>query len=383
MGRSILSPIVPRSPTEEHRTSTPLELFFDLVFVVAIASAGSGLHHALSGGHIADGVISFSLIFFAIWWAWMNFTWFASAYDNDDVPYRLLVFVQMTGALILAAGVSLAFNSLDYTVMTIGYVVMRVALVIQWLRVARHDVHRRKTGLRYSLGISLGQSVWVGLLFIPDDIRMPLMILAILMELAIPIWAERDAQTPWHPEHIIERYGLFTIIVLGESILAASIAIQATASSAGDFGDILTVVGGGLLILFAMWWIYFEQAEAGHLSSFSTGVMWGYGHFFIFSSAAAVGSGIAVVVDVATLHSQLTQTTAHLAVTLPVSVFVLSLWLLHFIPGQKSTKNAMLMPVASALVLASSSADHSLLITGGVLVALITYFETRKRTMSL
>ena len=94
-----------RSPHEPHRTATPLELFFDLVFVVAIAQAAAGLHHAIGEAHAVDGLIGYAMVFFAIWWAWMNFTWFASAYDCDDVPYRLAVFVQITGALILAAGV--------------------------------------------------------------------------------------------------------------------------------------------------------------------------------------------------------------------------------------------------------------------------------------
>ena len=99
-----------RDRAEAHRTSTPLELLFDLCFVVAIAQAGSELHHGLAAGHVFDAVRGYLLVFFAIWWAWMNFTWFASAYDSDDVPYRLAVFAQMAGALIIAAGVPRAFE---------------------------------------------------------------------------------------------------------------------------------------------------------------------------------------------------------------------------------------------------------------------------------
>jgi low temperature requirement protein LtrA len=94
----------PRSPGETHRTATPLELFFDLVFVVAVAQAASALHHGIAEGHAGESVLSYGIVFLAIWWAWMNFTWFATSYDNGDVPYRLLVFVQMTGALIMASG---------------------------------------------------------------------------------------------------------------------------------------------------------------------------------------------------------------------------------------------------------------------------------------
>ena len=100
-----------RSPHEPHRVATPLELLFDLVFVVAVARAAEGLHHAIAENHAAAGLAGFAMVFFAIWWAWMNFTWFASAYDCDDVPYRLAVFVQITGALIIAAGVTQMFET--------------------------------------------------------------------------------------------------------------------------------------------------------------------------------------------------------------------------------------------------------------------------------
>src|SRR5580765_3221676 len=103
--RRWLRPLRPRDTDEEHRASTPLELFFDLCFVVAVAQASSALHHALGADDISTALVGYPTVFFAIWWAWMNFTWFSSAYDNDDVVYRLTTLVQIAGALILAAGV--------------------------------------------------------------------------------------------------------------------------------------------------------------------------------------------------------------------------------------------------------------------------------------
>lgn len=91
-----------RDPGEPHRTATSLELLFDLCFVIAVAQASASLSTAVTGGHYITGSLRFALVFFTIWWAWMNFTWFASAYDPDDVPYRLTVLVQITGSLILA-----------------------------------------------------------------------------------------------------------------------------------------------------------------------------------------------------------------------------------------------------------------------------------------
>jgi len=140
----------PRGRGETHRAATPLELFFDLCFVVAVAQAGSQLAHDLSGAHLRHGILGYLIIFFGIWWAWMNFTWFASAYDTDDVPYRICTFVQIVGALILAAGVPRAFADADFAVTVTGYVVMRVALIAQWLRAAR----TRRTRIQLPSGAS-------------------------------------------------------------------------------------------------------------------------------------------------------------------------------------------------------------------------------------
>jgi low temperature requirement protein LtrA len=89
----------------QHRVSTPLELLTDLCFVVAVAQASAGLHHAVAEDHVGHGVISFGISFFAIWWTWLNFSWFASAYDNDEVGYRLLTILQIIGVLLVAAGI--------------------------------------------------------------------------------------------------------------------------------------------------------------------------------------------------------------------------------------------------------------------------------------
>ena len=97
--------MVARDTEESHRASTPLELLFDLCFVVAISQASGRLHHGLEEGRIGFTIVHYLMVFFAIWWAWVNFTWFASAYDVDDVLYRLTTLVVITGALILAAGV--------------------------------------------------------------------------------------------------------------------------------------------------------------------------------------------------------------------------------------------------------------------------------------
>src|SRR3954451_12490463 len=146
---------------EPNRVSSQLELLFDLTFVVAVAAITDQLAHTIAGGHAREGVLPFLQVFFAIWWAWMNFTWFASSYDTDDVTYRLLTMVQMAGVLVLAAGVPAAADHSDYRAVTFGYLIMRIGLVTQWLRAGAEDSAGRRTALRYAGGISVLQMCWV------------------------------------------------------------------------------------------------------------------------------------------------------------------------------------------------------------------------------
>ena len=227
-----------RDPTEPHRASTPLELFFDLTFVVAVSQAASGLHYGLVAGDARRALVGFPLVFFAIWWAWMQFTWFASAYDTDDVPYRLAVLLQLTGVLILAAGVPRALGDRDYGITTLGYVLMRLAIVGQWLRAAASHPDGRPCALRYAAGITLAQLGWVIRLGLPDTAAAVGFVVLVAVELAVPFWAESAARTPWHPGHIAERFGLFTLIVLGESVLAATVGVQEAIDGRAHFTDL-------------------------------------------------------------------------------------------------------------------------------------------------
>ena len=268
-------PMTPRQPDEEHRVSTPLELFFDLVIVVAISFGGEALHHGIVEGDAGRTLVSYVMMFFGTWWAWMNFTWFASSYDTDDVFYRLIVFVQMTGALIFAAGVSRVFATGDLTITVAGYIVMRIASVILWARAAIADPEHRPATIRYGAGIALCQVGWVLLLLLPDGLHVPGFVVLVGAELLVPGWAERATLTTWHPHHIVERYGLFTIIVLGESVLAAVVAIQSTIEAHSFNSDLVLLIIGGLLILYVMWWLYFYQPAHDLLGSLEGAFVWG------------------------------------------------------------------------------------------------------------
>lgn len=364
--------MVGRSPTEAHRSATPLELLFDLVFVVAVAFASLELHHAIAEDHLWEGVVGYTMVFFAVWWPWINFTWFASAYDTDDVPYRVLTLVQLTGALIVAAGVPRLFESMDLGVALLGYVVMRLAGVTQWLRVARSDESGRQTALRYAIGITLVQLAWIGLYFSPEVALVPGFVALVVGELLIPAWAERASPTPWHREHIAERYGLFTIIVLGESILSASIAIQAASGGAG-LGELAWIVVGGLLIVYSMWWLYFERPSHDILTSLRRAFVWGYGHYFVWASAAAVGAGVAVSIDQAKDAAVIGRTGAAAAVAVPLAIYVVGVWVLLDLPHGLSKGEKAAGPVGAGAILLTPFTAQPVMIAGLVMTALIVF----------
>ncbi|MCE1175769.1 MAG: low temperature requirement protein A [Burkholderiales bacterium] len=334
---------------EQHRVSTPLELFFDLIFVVAIAFAGSQLHHAISANHALHGLVSYAMVFFAIWWAWMGFTWFASSFDTDDVPYRIAIFVQMTGALIVAAGIPSAFEQNQFLTVTIGYVVMRIASVTQWFRAAAQSPRFRKTALRYAFGVLLAQLGWLFLLVLPKQYWWWGYIFVVVFELMVPMWAERAGMTSWHPHHISERYGLFTIIVLGESILAATNATQEALAGGLFSANFLLFCLGALLTVFCMWWLYFEDEAAKRLIDYKTAFYWGYGHYFIFAAAAAAGAGLAAQVDYRVGTAQADATVIGYGLAVPVAIYVLFTWLVHKRVSQ--SKGAWVFPLAALAAL--------------------------------
>jgi low temperature requirement protein LtrA len=336
-----------------------------------VAQAASALHHEIAEDHVGDGVVGYAMVFFAIWWAWMNFTWFASASDTDDVAYRLTTLVQISGALILAAGVPDAMDGSDFTVITFGYVVMRLAMVTQWLRAAATDPPHRRSSLRFAAGIVAVQVGWVLRLALPEDLGMASFLALVAAELAIPVWAERAAPTTWHSRHIAERYGLFTLIVLGECVLASTLAIQSAVDGDIALADLATTAAGGLLTVFGMWWLYFAKEAHEFLTSLRAGIVWGYGHYLIFASAAAVGAGLAVNVDYLTHHAAIGARASAAAFTIPVALFLLAVWALQVRPHHLGRWHGALTPATAVLVLASTFAPEPVLVTGSLVAAMV------------
>ncbi|WP_405477325.1 low temperature requirement protein A [Streptomyces sp. NBC_00009] len=372
-----------RDPGEPRRTTTSLELLFDLCFVVAVAQASGSLHKALSDGEYATGVLRFALVFFTIWWAWMNFTWFASAYDPDDVPYRLTVLVQITGALVIAAGVPRAFEEGDLRVITVGYVLLRTALTVLWLRAAWSNPSRRATTLRFAAGVTVCQVGWVGLLGLPASARLPGIVVLIVAEVSVPVWAQSAGMTPWHPRHIAERYELFTLIVLGESIAAATVAVRGAFDRHHGTGSLYAVAAGGLFMAYAMWWLYFARSahtllattHQAHRRRFT----WAYGHYLIFASATAEGAGLAAYADHVTRRTDDSPWAAGAAVTVPAAVFLITVWAVHLRPHQRTVAERIPYPATAVGVLLAASSPAPALTAGALLAVLVVVVTMEQR----
>ena len=344
-------PVVARDSAEHQRVSTPLELLFDLVFVVAIASNAAELHHGLSEAHYGT-IVGYSMTWFAIWWAWMNYSWYASAYDNDDVVFRLLTFVIMVGALFLAAGVPDIFADGQSTTVVIGYAIMRFAMVGLWLRAAAGHPERRQTALWYAGGITVVQVLWIARLWVPESWWVPSFFLLVAMELCVPLLAEvRHGYTPFHPHHIAERYGLLTIIVLGEVILSSVLAIQGVMAGEGEglTWAMAPLIAGGLLIVFSLWWAYFARENAEILDNPRAVWVFGYGHLPVFASVAAVGAALAAAVDVVEGEADAGTRPVALVLAVAVSVVWLTISGLHAM-SDRETVATMLPAVAVTVV---------------------------------
>ncbi|MFJ4253601.1 low temperature requirement protein A [Microbacterium sp. NPDC090003] len=365
--------MIPRDAAQPHRVASSLELFFDLVFVVAVSTASAQLHHALSAGHLQHGIISYAMLFFAIWWAWMNFTWFATAFDTDDWLYRVTTIVQMSGVLVLAAGIPSAFEQGRFALVVVGYVVMRIAMVAQWLRASRAAGPLRRATRRYAVGIAAVQVLWILFLLVPEG---PLQLVAFvafaLLEMSIPVFAEHERQTPWHPHHITERYGLFTLIVLGESLLASANAIIEALHEAESFVPFISISVLTLVVTASLWWIYFWPEHHRAVGSFGSSLRYGYTHYVIFAAAAAFSAGIEVELDVLTGKSELSSTAASFTVTVPIAVFLLGVWWVAIRRSADRVVNTI-VPIGAVLVLLDPILPVPVALTAVIMVIIVVF----------
>lgn len=318
----------PRDPREPGRTASSLELFFDLAFVVCVSVAADHLLAREEVGEWGSGVAAYLAVFFAVWWAWTTVTWFGSAYATDDWLYRATTFVQTGGVLVLAAGVGPAFDRGDYRTIVAGWVVMRLSLVAQWLRSARVPDRRRRS-LRTAAATSAVQVLWAAwaLAPLPVSVRVPSGLGLLLLELLIPVWTTHGVPPPWHPHHLAERHGLFTLIVLGEGLLSsARAAIDLQDGDVPDGGRLALFGGTGLVLLAGLWWVYFSREAHLALTTERRMLTFGYAHYAVFASAGAVAAGLELGIAAATQAVPDPAVAVRAATTVPVAVFVLASW---------------------------------------------------------
>jgi low temperature requirement protein LtrA len=321
-----------RDPHEANRVATPLELLFDLTFVTAFALAASQLAHGLAEGHYGAALTGFGFASFAICWAWINFSWFASAYDTDDWLFRVMTMVQMSGVLVLAIGLPRMFASLEHgqhidnSIMVLGYVVMRVALVFQWLRAARQDPARRRICYTYAVAVSIAQIGWVIQIFLDFSIGTTVILIAVLyiIELAGPVVAElKDGGTPWHAHHIAERYSLFAIIALGEGVAGTLAALLAVVEEQGWTLDAALVCIAGMGLTFGLWWVYYmlPSAQILHVHR-GRSFVWGYSQMFVVTAIVATGAGLHVAAYFIEHKAHIGPLATVLSVAVPVGIFL-------------------------------------------------------------
>jgi low temperature requirement protein LtrA len=353
-----------RDPEEPHRSATPLELLFDLTLVVAFSQAGTQMAHLLELGHYGPAIGAFSFSVFAICWAWINYSWLASAFDNDDLFFRLATMVQMIGVLILALGLPQMFHSIDEgvhvdnSVVVAGYVVMRVAMIALWLRIARHDESQRRNALTYAVLMAIAQIGWITQIFVdtPLGVTAGIFVALAIFEMLIPIIAElRGGRSPWHPHHIAERYGLLVIITLGEVVLGTILAVSAVVEAQGWSVEAALVAFGGTALAFGLWWAYFMMPSAEVLARHrERGFVWGYGHLFIFGSLAATGAGLHVAATVIDHTAHIDATAAILTLVIPVAIFTVAHFALYSLLMHEFDPFHLILFIGAILALAAS-----------------------------
>jgi low temperature requirement protein LtrA len=256
-------------------------------------------------------------------------------------------------------------------VLVIGYVVMRLTTVANWIRAGRADAVHRTTAYRYATGIVVIQLLWVGRLWLPDHLAVGSFVVLALLEMAIPAVAERSGVTPYHPAHIAERYGLFTTIVLGESVVAVVVTLDVAVDEADHRATLIAVAVAGICILFSMWWLYFDKPADGILNTLRSSLIWGYGHYLIFGSVAAVGVGLTVFVEHDVGEFEISARLAGAAVAVPVAIFLVVVWALHLRHRHTPLASAA-FPVTAALVALAPLTGAAVYVVAVLLLALVT-----------
>ncbi|HZT71441.1 MAG TPA: low temperature requirement protein A [Terriglobia bacterium] len=273
-----------------HRRVTWLELFFDLVFVAAVAEVGS----PLSGDYSPAGLLRYAFLFVLIWWGWSGHTLYCTRFDHDDLVNRLLLLGQCFIAAVMAANAKEALDSRSSAGFAAAYAGMRIMQVLQYLR-ARSLPATRKLTTRYAAGFGTAALLWVASAVVEPPERYWLWGVALAVDFATPWFAAQHSRRfPPDAAHFPERFGLFTIILLGEFVAAVMRGIES--QEYWSFAAASTAFTG-MAFAFAVRWWYFDVAKSAqerHIRNSKQArlfELWQYAHLPLFLGIGVAGVG--------------------------------------------------------------------------------------------
>ncbi|SDY53090.1 low temperature requirement protein A [Herbiconiux ginsengi] len=365
--RHRLRPLTNIVPRGRGRQVTPLELLYDLVYVIAFGAAAEEVAASIADGHVAAGIGAYLFAIFAVGWSWLNFTWYASAYGNDDAIFRVATIVQMVGALVLVFGLPQSFHDAaegqnpNNLFIAIGYLVMRVPLILLWLRAARQDEEHRRSARAYAVTVSLAQLGWLLTAIIPMPAIVAVVALAVLVgiEMVVRVLIEqRLGRTPWEPGHIAERFGLLTLIALGEVVAATTRTVVVLTEEQGWSVGAVMIAASGLVLAAGIWWAYYLVPSAVMLRRRPERVFaWRYTHLLVWAAIPAVGAGLRLAAE-ALEGGELTLLGITVALVVPVGAVIVLVFLLWSILMRSYDLThipllaATLVPLVAAIVVA-------------------------------
>lgn len=272
---------------DTERSVSWLELFYDLIFVAALVQLGEGLADDPTG----LGVGRFLAGFVLLWWSWTGTTFYMNRFVVDDLPHRLLVLGQMFAIGLLAVGVEDAFGERS-AYFALSYAAVRILLVVMYWRADRWMQDGHALSRRFVTYFSTAVVLWIASVFVPAPYRFLVWLVAFAVELAGPFLAPGKAAVRGSPAdlpHMQERYALFTIIVLGESLikLIGALASEELLSSAPLLGAL------GFLIAAALWWTYFDDVAGARLhQTRNSAYVWVYSHLPLAAGLTALGVAV-------------------------------------------------------------------------------------------
>jgi low temperature requirement protein LtrA len=271
------------------RHATWLELFFDLVFVISIAE----VVHALEDYRSLGDFLGAAGLFVAVWWAWVGYTVYADRFDTDDLLHRTLVLAGMLAVIAMALSVHDALHG-GSAQFALTFVAVRGIVLLLNARARRHAAAARPLLNLYLVAFSIGASLWLISVFVPEPARYVLWGVALVIELSAP-WVGRHqiARAPIHASHLVERFGLFTLIVLGESVISVA---QGAADVDWTAATVAAAVAGFVAVA-CLWWLYFDRIDDGTIRSVLQGLVWNYAHLPLLAGlvSVAVGTEYAII----------------------------------------------------------------------------------------